>query len=69
MIFAMSDVHGKYELFEKRISQIKQLLKEKDNKLILLGDYIDRGSKSYECLQLVYDLERELGTDKVNVLK
>ena len=50
MIFAMSDIHGKYELFEKRISQIKQLLKEKDNKLILLGDYIDRGSKSYECL-------------------
>lgn len=50
MIFAMSDIHGKHELFEKRISQIKQLLKEKDNKLILLGDYIDRGSKSYECL-------------------
>lgn len=69
MIFAMSDIHGKYELFEKRITQIKQLLKEKDNKLILLGDYIDRGSKSYECLQLAYDLERELGTDKVIVLK
>ena len=45
MIFAMSDIHGKYELFEKRITQIKQLLKEKDNKLILLGDYIDDSVK------------------------
>lgn len=41
MIFAMSDIHGQYDLLEKRIEQIKPLLKEKGNKLILLGDYID----------------------------
>lgn len=69
MIFAMSDIHGQYTLFEKRIEQLKPLLQGKDNKLILLGDYIDRGNKSYECLQLAYDLEKEFGSDKVIVLK
>lgn len=69
MIFAMSDIHGQYGLLKKRIEQIKPLLKEKGNKLILLGDYIDRGNKSYECLKLAYDLEREFGADKVIVLK
>lgn len=69
MIYAMSDIHGQYGLFAERIEQIKPLLSVGNNKLILLGDYIDRGNKSYECLQLAYDLEREFGSDKVIVLK
>lgn len=69
MIYAMSDIHGQYDLFVERIEQIKPLLNGGNNQLILLGDYIDRGNKSYECLQLAYDLEREFGVDKVVVLK
>lgn len=68
MIYAMSDIHGQYELFVKRIEQIRPLL-EGDNKLVLLGDFIDRGNQSYECLKLAYDLEQEYGRDKVIVLK
>lgn len=69
MIYAMSDIHGQYDLFEKRIEQIRPFLLRGDNKLILLGDYIDRGNKSYECLRLACDLEMEFGRDKVVVLK
>ncbi len=69
MIYAMSDIHGQFDLMNKRIEQIKPFLKEKNLKLILLGDYIDRGNKSYECLKLAYDLEREYGSDKVIILK
>lgn len=69
MIYAMSDVHGQYDLFEKRIAQIRPLLMEGNSKLILLGDYIDRGDKSYQCLKLAYDLEREFGKERVIVLK
>lgn len=69
MIYAMSDIHGQYELFAKCVKQIKPMLQKEGNKLILLGDYIDRGSKSYECLKLAYDLEKEFGKDKVIVLK
>ena len=64
MIYAMSDIHGQYNLFVKRIEQIKPLL-EDDNKLILLGDFIDRGNKSFECLKLAFDLEQEFGKEKV----
>ena len=28
MIYAMSDIHGQYELMEKRIEQLKPLLSE-----------------------------------------
>lgn len=69
MIYAMSDIHGQYDLFEKRIEQIRPFLLSGDSKLILLGDYIDRGKNSYECLQLAYDLEMEFGKEKVIVLK
>lgn len=69
MIFAMSDIHGHYEALEKRITQLKPLLQKDDNKLILLGDYIDRGNKSYQCLKMAYDLEQKFGSDKVIVLK
>ena len=39
MIYAMSDIHGQYELFEKRIEQLRPLLEDNDSKLILLGDF------------------------------
>ena len=68
MIYAMSDIHGQYDLFVKRVEQIRPLLVG-NNKLVLLGDYIDRGDRSYECLKLTYDLEQELGRDKVIALK
>ena len=64
MIYAMSDIHGQYDLFSKRIEQLRPLLQNNDNKLILLGDYIDRGNQSFECIKLAFDLERELEKKK-----
>lgn len=69
MIFAMSDIHGHYELMKKRIDQLIPYLAEKNNRLILLGDFIDRGDSSFQCLKAAFDLQDELGTDKVIVLK
>ncbi len=69
MIYAMADIHGQYDLFKKRVEQIRERLSDSDSKLILLGDYIDRGNKSYECLNFAYDLENKYGKDKVIVLK
>ena len=69
MIYAMSDIHGHYDLFSKRIEHIKPLLQENENKLILLVDYIDRGNQSFECIRLAFDLEQEFGKEKVIVLK
>ena len=69
MIYAMSDIHGNYELMEERITQLRPLLANTDDRLLLLGDFIDRGNKSYQCLQMAYDFEKELGSDKIINIK
>ncbi len=51
MIYAMSDIHGHYEAMKKRMEQMRPLLQKGNSRLILLGDYIDRGDKSYQCLK------------------
>ena len=69
MIFAISDVHANYEAMEKRVNQIRPFLETGESRLLMLGDFIDRGPASYECLQLAFDLQQELGTDKVIILR
>jgi serine/threonine protein phosphatase 1 len=69
MIFAISDVHAHYDAMKKRIDQIRPFLDKGDSRLIMLGDFIDRGPASYECLQLAFDLQKEYGADKVVALR
>lgn len=69
MIFAISDIHGNLPAMKKSVAQIRPYLTAGSSKLIMLGDYIDRGRDSYACLQLAYDLQKEFGKDKVVVLK
>ena len=53
MLFAMSDIHGCFDEFINRIHDLNDLetVKAGKDKLILLGDYIDRGPESYKVLQ------------------
>ena len=69
MIFAISDVHAHYDEMKKRVDQIRPFLDKGDSRLIMLGDFIDRGPASYECLQLAFDLQQEYGSEKVVVLR
>lgn len=69
MILAISDIHGNLSALKKIWDCIKPLIKYGRSKLIMLGDYIDRGHESYECLQMAHDLQQEYGKDKVIVLK
>lgn len=59
IIYCMSDIHGRYNEFKQRILQLQDLnffkIENKD-KLILLGDYIDRGPKSLQCVMLAKKL-------------
>ena len=48
MIYAMSDIHGQYELFR---NLMKQIPLGKDDTLYVLGDVVDRGSASIKILQ------------------
>ncbi len=55
-LFAISDIHGCYRPFYELVVKIIDLKKE--DKLILLGDYIDRGEQSKEVIDFIMDLKR-----------
>lgn len=71
MLFAMSDIHGCFDEFINRIHDLNDLetVKAGKDKLILLGDYIDRGPESYKVLQKIYDIQRAYGPNKIIVLR
>lgn len=53
-IFAIGDIHGCYDSLKKMIEEVIKL--QKNDKLILLGDYIDRGEKSKEVIDFIIQL-------------
>ncbi|SHH14812.1 metallophosphoesterase family protein [Thermosipho atlanticus] len=52
MLYVIGDIHGCFDDLIKIIDQI-----EDNSKIIFLGDYIDRGPKSKEVVDLVKDLK------------
>ncbi|QTQ08615.1 serine/threonine protein phosphatase [Macrococcoides canis] len=66
LIYAMSDIHGHYEAFIEALSKID--LSNKNNKLILLGDYINNGDKSLEVIEKVMALENEYPEQVITLL-
>lgn len=65
-IYCMSDMHGFYDAFARRLEQLGELGGE--DKLILLGDYIDYGPESGKILRRVHELQQALG-DRCIVLR
>lgn len=65
-IYAMSDIHGFYDLFIENLEKVD--LRDESNKLILCGDYIDYGPASCQVLYKIKDL-MEAHPDQVIVLK
>lgn len=57
MIYAMSDIHGFYDIFKSKLELLD--LDDPENSLVLLGDYIDYGDKSLETLRLVLELQKK----------
>ena len=53
-LFAISDIHGCYDTFYHLVTD--QIKLRKSDRLILLGDYIDRGDKSREVIDFILDL-------------
>ena len=56
-LFAISDIHGCFGPFYELVTNIINL--EKSDKLILLGDYIDRGEYSREVIDFIIDLGKK----------
>lgn len=58
-IYAMSDIHGCLSAFESALSDIN--LDDGISKLVLLGDYVDRGPESNAVLQRIMKLQECYG--------
>lgn len=59
-LFAISDIHGCFKPFFELVVNFLKLTKS--DRLILLGDYIDRGEESKEVIDFIIDLQ-ERGFD------
>ena len=55
-IYAISDIHGYLDEFIDALNKVN--LNDKDNRLFLLGDYIDNGPQSFEVLSKIIELEK-----------
>lgn len=59
-LFVTSDIHGMYNQFEELLTYWNQ-----EDKLIILGDLIDRGPKSLQVIQKVMELKETYGEQVV----
>ena len=64
-LFAIGDIHGCFDALNKLVENKIQL--QKNDKLILLGDYIDRGDKSKEVVDFIIKLS-ENGYDIIPLM-
>lgn len=55
-LLAVSDLHGCVDHF---IALLRQIKLTKADRLVLLGDYVDRGPKSKQLVQLLINLQRQ----------
>lgn len=66
--FAVGDIHGCDTLFEALLSQLERLA-HPSAKLVLVGDYVDRGEQSADVLRRIHWMQLEAGADLMICLK
>ena len=64
-LYALTDIHGHLDILKETMKMVDL---SADNKLIFLGDYIDRGPASKETLEYVYNLQKQY-PEKIVALK
>ncbi len=71
MIYAISDIHGHFSELASMITQIENEanISLGGDKLVLLGDYIDRGTDSFKTLDLIKSTQFKWGKDNCIVLR
>lgn len=56
-LFAISDIHGCFKPFHELVTNIIKITR--DDRLVLLGDYIDRGDQSKEVIDFIIQLRND----------
>ena len=55
-LYAISDIHGYLDEFRDALNKVN--LNDKDNRLFLLGDYLDNGLQSFQVISKIIELEK-----------
>ncbi len=66
--YAVGDIHGRLDLLNTLLDKILDDAKDKDWRIVFLGDYVDRGPDSKGVIQRLIDLKKEHG-DKIICLR
>ena len=66
-VYALSDAHGMNKSFDEAIKDILAV-KQPEDKIIILGDNIDRGLGSLQIIQSIINLQEKYGSDSVIAL-
>lgn len=64
MIYAIGDIHGRFDLLVKTLNTIHQI-DDPDKTVVFLGDYVDRGPESADVIDRLMELEARPGNMKV----
>jgi len=65
--FVTSDIHGCFSEFAELLDKMGGNYKK--DRLIILGDYIDRGPQSFEVVKTVLDLQQMFGSKHIILLR
>lgn len=65
LTYAIGDIHGRADLFSKMIDMIREdsYAYQEKPRVVLLGDYIDRGPASDKVLEMILKLKDEIWCD------
>lgn len=58
MIYAIGDIHGRYDLLGKALDAIRTHAGGDPERIVFLGDYIDRGPQSKEVVTTLIELSK-----------
>jgi len=65
--YVIGDTHGCYFEFSKLIKKID--FNGEEDKLVMLGDFIDRGDQSWELINEINTMQEKFGSDHVVLLR
>ena len=65
-LYAISDIHGYLDEFRDALNKVN--LNDKDNRLFLLGDYLDNGLQSFQVISKIIELEEVYPNQVITLL-
>jgi hypothetical protein len=63
--YAIADIHGRYDLLNRALDKIAEVANPEEDKIITLGDYIDRGPDSNKVIQCLLNFQHFDGIEMI----